>query len=243
MIDILALLQHLSPHLEMTTIRQLSRIIPAMLAMTGRMTMLGISRWTEKGGSYRTVQRFFYTALPWATLFWVFFKHHLLAEGATYILGGDECVVTKAGKKTHGIDHFFSSIYGKVVPSLAFFALSLIDVTERRSYPIMVEQVIRTEAEKEAAKAKKAQKKKKPKRKPGRPKGRKNRDKAQVELTPELTRIQGMVQKLLLLVMPVLQITYLVMDGHFGNNNALQMTLECGLHLISKLRHDARLYF
>ena len=242
MIDILALLQHLSPHLEMTTIRQLSRIIPAMLAMTGRMTMLGISRWTEKGGSYRTVQRFFYTALPWATLFWVFFKHHLLAEGATYILGGDECVVTKAGKKTHGIDHFFSSIYGKVVPSLAFFALSLIDVTERRSYPIMVEQVIRTEAEKEAAKAKKAQKKKKPKRKPGRPKGRKNRDKAQVELTPELTRIQGMVQKLLLLVMPVLQITYLVMDGHFGNNNALQMTLECGLHLISKLRHDSALY-
>ena len=243
MIDILALLQHLSPHVEITTIRQLSRIIPAMLAMTGRVTMLGISRWTEKGGSYRTVQRFFYSALPWATLFWVFFKHHLLTEGTTYILGGDECVVTKAGKETHGIDHFFSSIYGKVVPSLAFFTLSLIDVTERRSYPIMVEQVIRTEAEKEATKAKKAQKKKKTKRKPGRPKGSKNRDRTQVELTSELTRIQGMVQKLRLLIMPVLQITYLVMDGHFGNNNALQMTLQCGLHLVSKLRHDSALYF
>ena len=52
MIDILALLQHLSLHLDMTTIRQLSRIIPAMLAMTVRVTMLGISRWTEKG-AYR----------------------------------------------------------------------------------------------------------------------------------------------------------------------------------------------
>jgi hypothetical protein len=33
------------------------------------------------------------------------------------------------------------------------------------------------------------------------------------------------------------------MDGHFGNNNALQMARQCGLHLISKLRHDAALYF
>ncbi|MCA9999845.1 MAG: transposase, partial [Anaerolineales bacterium] len=66
MIDILALLQHLSSHVDMTTIRQMSRIILAMLAMTGRVTMLGISRWTEKGGSYRTVQRFFHTAIPWA---------------------------------------------------------------------------------------------------------------------------------------------------------------------------------
>jgi len=33
-------------------------IIEATLSMTGRVTMLGISRWTEKGGSYRTVQRF-----------------------------------------------------------------------------------------------------------------------------------------------------------------------------------------
>ena len=205
--------------------------------------MLGISRWTEKGGSYRTIQRFFHTILPWSTLFWAFFKHHLLKEGATYILGGDECIVTKAGKKTHGIDQFFSSIYGRVVPSLAFFTLSLIDVTERRSYPIMVEQVIRTEAEKEAAKTKKTQKKKKAKGKPGRPKGSKNRDKTQVELTSELTRIQEMVQKLLLLVMPALQITYLVMDGHFGNNNALQMVRQCGLHLVSKLRYDSALYF
>ncbi|MDQ7057108.1 MAG: hypothetical protein Q9N62_01010 [Ghiorsea sp.] len=26
--------------------------------MTGRMTMLGLSRWSVDGGSYRTVQRF-----------------------------------------------------------------------------------------------------------------------------------------------------------------------------------------
>jgi hypothetical protein len=33
------------------------------------------------------------------------------------------------------------------------------------------------------------------------------------------------------------------MDGAFGNNNALQMVRQCSLHLISKLRCDAALYF
>lgn len=243
MIDILTLLQHLSPHVNMTTIRQMSRIILAMLAMTGRVTMLGISRWAGKGGSYRTVQRFFHTVIPWALLFWLFFQRHLFDPKATYFLAGDESVVTKSGKKTHGLDRFFSSLYGKSVPSLAFFALSLVHVEARRSYPIMVEQVIRTEAEKKAAKVRKKAKKKKTKGKPGRPKGSKNRDKTQVELTPELTRIQQMVQKLLSLVMDVLSLKHLVLDGHFGNNNALQMARQCGLHLISKLRHDSALYF
>jgi putative transposase len=69
----IALLLCLHPVMTMTTIRQFSCIALALLAMTGRVTMLGISRWTGAGGSYRTVQRFFATALPWASLFWRFF--------------------------------------------------------------------------------------------------------------------------------------------------------------------------
>jgi IS4 transposase len=222
----------------------MSRIIPAMLAMTGRVTMLGISRWTEKGGSYRTVQRFFHTVIPWATVFWHYFRHHLYRSEDVYLLAGDECVVTKSGKHTHGLDRFFSSLYGKVVPSLEFFTISLVSLSERRSYPIMVEQVVRTDEEKATAKAnRKAKRKQKKKGKPGRPKGSKNRDKTQVTLTPELTRIQKMVQKLLRLIGSTFPLRYLVMDGKFGNNNALQMTRQCGLHLISKLRHDAALHF
>lgn len=243
MIDILALLQSLSPCLDKTTIRQFSLIIPALLAMTGRVTMLGISRWTEKEGSYRTVQRFFSMAIPWATVLWLFFEQHLFEAGATYILAGDESVVTKAGKKTHGLDRFFSSLYGKPVPGLAFFALSLIAVNERRAYPIMVEQMVRTEAEKAGAQTKKETQKKPKKGKPGRPKGSKNRDKTAVTLTPELTRIQQMLQKLLVLILGMLSLEHIVMDGHFGNHNALQMVRQCGLHLTSKLRADSALYF
>jgi len=75
--NILPLLGCLEPYIGGTRVRQLSRITQAMLAMTGRVTMLGISRWTGFGGSYRTIQRFFYTALPWATLLWVFFRKYL----------------------------------------------------------------------------------------------------------------------------------------------------------------------
>ncbi len=49
--DILALLQCLVPVLSVTTIRQLSRILFALLAMTGRVTVLGISRWDGDSGS------------------------------------------------------------------------------------------------------------------------------------------------------------------------------------------------
>jgi hypothetical protein len=125
--------------------------------------------------------------------------------------------------------------------------LSLVCVEERHSYPLRVEQVIRSEAEKAAAKERKQKRTKKdksaPKKKRGRPKGSRNRAKSQVELSPELQRIQEMVKKQLEMLRNWLSVRYLVLDGHFGNNPALQMTLQCGLQLISKLRYDAALSF
>ena len=239
--DILAHLQCLEPYLSSTTVRQLSHIVVAMLMMTGRVTMLGMSRWTDKGGSYRTIQRFFTTAIPWALVFWLFFRHQLFNPDEVYLLAGDESIVTKSGKKTYGLDRFFAGLYGKPVPGLSFFALSLISVQERRSYPIMVEQQVRAMEPKTTPKPKKT-KSATVKRKPGRPKGSKNKDKTKVTLTAELELIKNMVLKLLLLINGHLPLSYLVLDGHFGNNNALQMTRQCGLHLISKLRHDAALY-
>ncbi len=241
MVDILALLRCCTPTLTNTNLRRLSRVMIGMLAMTGRVTMLGLSRWTSKGGSYRTVQRLFAERMDWA---------HLERPGSEYILVGDESVITKAGKHTHGLDRFFSSLVGRPVPSIAIFALSLVDVQARRSHPVRVEQVVRTEAEKAAARARTRKRKARTGKKVatvpvkrGRPKGSKNRDKTQVTFTPELQRIRTMVQKQLALSAGTLSITYLALDGHFGNNNALQMGCQCGLHLVSKLRHHAALYF
>jgi hypothetical protein len=224
----------------MTTIRQFSRIALAMLAMTGRVTMLGISRWTGQGGSYRTIQRFFTTALPWALLFWLFFRTHLFDPDDVYLLAGDETVVSKSGKHTPGLDRFFASLYGKSIPSLAFFALSLLSTKQRRSFPIALEQVVRSPEEKAAAQAKAT--KPTTKRKVGRPKGSSSKAKATAQLSPELSRIHSLILALLTRIGGVLPLTYLVLDGHFGNAASLQMAQSCKLQLISKLRSDSALY-
>jgi DDE superfamily endonuclease len=244
--DIVALCDCLHPHVTATTRRQCSRIVWAMLVMTGRVTMLGLSRWAGKGGSYRTVQRFFSQALPWAILFWVFFRQHVYRPNDVYLLVGDEVVATKAGTHTYGLDRFFASLYGKPVSGLAFFALSLVSTEQRRSFPVRVEQVVRSDAEKAASKAKAARRKQTPsltKGRPGRPKGSKNKAKADVPLTPELLRITGMLGALRQVIAGVVPLTYLMLDGHFGNHNALHMARQHNLHLISKLRYDAALYF
>jgi hypothetical protein len=237
---ILPFLLCLQPEVTLTTIRQFSRIVPALLAITGRVTMLGISRWTGQGASYRTVQRFFATLIPWANLLWLFFRTHLFDPEDRYLLAGDETIVTKSGKHTPGLDRFFASLYGKPVPGLAFFALSLISTKQRRSFPIALEQVVRSPEEKAAQKAKAA--KPATKRKVGRPKGSNTNATPPPELSPELTRIQSLILALLGRIGGVLPLTYLVLDGHFGTAGARQMARACKLHLISKLRADSALY-
>lgn len=247
MTEIIALLACFEQCLSGTAQRQMALIITAILRMPGRVTMLGIARWTDKGGRYRTVQRFFHAVIPWAELLWLFFKIYVLRADDEYIVAGDESVLTKAGKKTYGIDRFFSSIYGKPVPGLALFALSLINVNQGSSTPILVEQVIKSKTEepkvKSKPKSKKKEKQTQEKKKVGRPKGSKNKDKTLVELTPELKRIDSMLEQVLTRIGGHMTIRHLVMDGHFGNNNALQMVRNRGLHLVSKLRHDAALHF
>lgn len=247
--DIMALLQVLSQCLDRKSLRRLHVIVLAVVTMTGRVTMLGISRWAEQGGSYRSIQRFYNSVIPWGMVLWLFFKAHLYQPGTEYLLVGDESVVTKAGKQTHGLDRFFSSIFNRPVAGLAFFALSLVSRQERKSYPLLVEQVMRTEAEKAATKAKKANKAKKCQSssrpgKCGRPKGSKNQNKRQIEWTTELQRVKEMAMTLCQRVSPLCPLRYFVLDGHFGNNNVTQMVRQClSLHLISKLRNDSALYF
>ena len=213
-----------------------------MLAMNGRVTMLGISRWAGTGGSYRTILRFFHTVIPWATLFWLFFRKHLFRKNEVYLLVGDEVVISKSGRKTYGLDKFFSSLYSQPILGLSFFTLSLVSVEQRHSFPIQIEQVIKSDIEKSRPSARKGIKPQE-KRRRGRPKGSKNKNKTKVILTSELLRIQKMINSLFKLNGDFIPLTYLVLDGHFGNNNALQMVRQVNLHIISKLRHDSALYF
>ncbi len=85
---------------EPTPLRHLGRVIEAMLAMSGRVTMRGLSRWSGTGGSYRTIQRLFNTSLSWCHLQWLLMRQHLLAADEAVVMSGDYVVGTKAGKMT-----------------------------------------------------------------------------------------------------------------------------------------------
>jgi putative transposase len=237
---IVALLQTIQPLLSKTTLRQMSQVIYGLLVTTRRATMLELSRWTEDGGSYRTLQRWYHTRLPWLAMMWSFFKQRLWHAEHEYIAVGDEVVVGKAGHATHGLGRFFSSLQQRVIPGLSFFVFALIDVQERQSYPLHVTQIVKAEAEaKPNGKAPPAPTEK---RQRGRPKGSKNKTGQPPTLSPELTRLQPMLQAFLSILRGVVRVAYLALDGHFGNYPSAWLVLQAGLQLISKLRHDAALY-
>ena len=235
--EILTLLTCFTFELNNTNLKQLGCIIQAMLAMSGRVTMRGISRWAGKGGSYRTIQRFFYSPKNWPTLMWVFFRTHCFCPQEKYAIAGDEVITTKSGDETYGVDWFFSSLASRPVKGLAFFALSLVGLEQRQSYPLRIEQVIRPGAKSAPSKSSGQTKSKR-----GRPKGSKNKDKTQVNLSRELLHIRGMLSALLHTIGEKIPLKYLLLDGKFGHNNAVQMTRQLGLHLVSKLRYDSALF-
>lgn len=182
---------------------------------------------------------------PGTAIQWLFFRKRLLKPEDEYIAVGDEVVISKAGKKTHGLDRFFSGIQQQVISGLSFFTFSLVNVREEQSYPMQATQIVKSAEEKAASKAKAEAKKVKKtgeKKKPGRPKGSKNKDKQDVVLNPELVRIQKALQTLLETVSTAIHLKYVAMDGHFGNYPSAFMVRKVNLHLISKMRFDAGIY-
>src|ERR1700745_1060102 len=99
--DIMVLLACLSQCIEPTPLRQLGRVIEAMLSMSGRGTMRGLSRWSDNGGSCPTLQLFFNSSFSWCHLQWLLIRHHLVDADDVVVMSGDHVVVPKAGKTTY----------------------------------------------------------------------------------------------------------------------------------------------
>lgn len=233
MSEIIPLLICLDPHLSSTRLRQLHHLVFAMLCIPNQATMLGLSRWTEKGGSYRTLQRLYQCKMDWAQLHWQLIKAHLIEPDGLYLLAGDDVVVSKSGKQTHGVGRFYSGLAQRVIPSLSFLAISLIDVQARRSYPLQIGQHHPKSGSKQVVD--------KPKRKRGRPKGSKNYVKAAPILTAELSLLVRILSEILTRL-GLLKLNHIVLDGKFGNYPSTWAVRQTGLHIISKMRQDAALY-
>ena len=157
--------------------------------MTGRVTMLGISRWTEQGGSYRTVQRFFNTAVAWSQVHWLLIKTHLLQTQATYL-------------------------------------------EQRIAHPLHIGQVLRPETPAEPVPARPRQWSSGA---AGAPRAARTAIKPMSNSRRTSSFSLTLLQAVRQLLGTTLAVTYVVLDGAFGNNYALQMVRRCGYDLISKL--------
>jgi hypothetical protein len=112
--------------------------------------------------------------MNWLTLQWMLIRHHLLEPDDTILAAGDHVVVTKAGKKTYGLERFFAALDGKAVPGRCLLSLSLISAKRRTSYPALTEQV-------EKAPGAQPQPKNTFPGQRGRPPGSKNRNRREVQ--------------------------------------------------------------
>ena len=212
-------------------------IISSLLCMSGQKTMLNISRWSEF--SYKTIERFFDRDIPWLemNLKLIMILGFLNSE---LLISSDETTVSKSGKKTDGLEYFFSSILQKPVKSLCFSGFSLINAEKKRSYPLFINQMIYTDEEKEMLKTKKEKRKKSKGGKVGRPKGSKNNKKKNI-MAPTFRLLKEQFEQLSKSL--TLKIKYFVADGKYGNNTCVRICKDFGYHLISKLQYNSALYF
>ena len=196
--------------------------------MKGRVTMLGISRWSE-GISYKTIERFFDKKIDWLSLKWKLIERVI---GKEVILVADESTVSKSGKVTHGLGYFYSGLQGRAIKGISFLSFSLVDVESRRAYPLFTKQL---------RKEKKSKKEKELKKSVGRPKGSKNKNSSTLRLKG-LFRIVGWYIRIIQKVIKIPTLEYFVYDGAFGNNVGIQTVRRNGLDLISKLKKNSNLY-
>ncbi len=131
------------PNIRQKTLKQLLSISVAILSMRGRVTMLGISRWGEHY-SYKTIERFFDKKFNWLSLKWYLVKQTLSHE---VILVADETTVSKSGKSTYGVDYFYSGVYNRAIRGLSFLSFALVDVKDRKSYPLFTRQMEKAKKE------------------------------------------------------------------------------------------------
>ena len=198
--------------------------------MRGRVTMLGISRWSE-GSSYKTIERFFDKKIDWLSLKWKMIERVI---GKEVILVADETTVSKSGKETHGLGYFYSGIHNRAIKGISFLSFSIVDVESRRAYPLFTKQM-------KKVKKKKLEKESK-KRGVGRPKGSKNKNSSELRLKG-VFRVVGWYIRIIQKVIKVPNLRYFVYDGAFGNNAGVQALKRNDLYLISKLKKNSNLYF
>ena len=248
MLNLLNLTVCLRGHLTSAKVKKLFEILYCFLCVpsfTGGIRSL--SRYTDQ--SERCLNRFIgFGGFNWVAIFVLLFRTFLYKEDSVYLLASDETVEGKAGKHTFGLDTFYSSVLKQPIKSVCLSCFSLLDVSARKSYFMGFKQVVYSREDKARIAADKARKVAAKGKAKGRKKGTKNKAKTEVSgvETASYRAFKGFFVTLidtLRLLIPSLNLVYLVVDSAYGNQNYLKLVKEKGLFIISRLRKSPALYF
>jgi hypothetical protein len=117
----------------------------------------------------------------------------------------------KSGTQTYGLDNFYHSSHDRAERGVEFSELAVVDVDYGTAYHLSMKQTPDATT-------------------------------LTARLGPEKTRIDWYVSHLHADVAKLPpEVTHLVADGYYAKVKFVDGACECGLHLISKLRHDANL--
>ena len=238
------LLNVLSGQFSATNLQHFAIIIDSILGISNSVTTLSVARYSSL--SYRTIQRFYALKdVNWLLVTLFLFKHFIYQKGKSYLFAADETVKGKAGKQTHGLGRFYSSMAKQVIRSVSFLAVSIIDIEKEKSYILGCKQLINNNLDKVIINPeKKSKSKKKTKDKPkGRPKGSKNKVKTEPKSTSYqvLKTLLDLVQSQLKIFLPELNCFHIVLDGFYGHEDYLLLASKNGLNIISKFKVNAHL--
>jgi len=238
------LLDVLSGQFSATNLQHFAIIIDSILGISNSVTTLSVARYSSL--SYRTIQRFYALKdVNWLLVNLFLFKHFIYQKGKSYLFAADETVKGKAGKQTHGLGRFYSSMAKQVIRSVSFLVISIIDIEKEKSCILGCKQLIVNNLSKVAVtqdKKNKSKKKSKTKLK-GRPKGSKNKEKSEPESTSYqvLRTLLDLVQSQLKVFLPELNCFHIVLDGFYGHEDYLLLAAKNGLNIISKFKVNAHL--
>ena len=124
------LLDVLSGQFSATNLQHFAIIIDSILGISNSVTTLSVAQYSSL--SYRIVQRFYALKdVNWLLVNLFLFKHFIYQKGKSYLFAADETVKGKAGKQTHGLGRFYSSMAKQVIRSVSFLVISIIDTVRR----------------------------------------------------------------------------------------------------------------
>lgn len=225
-----------------TNLQHFTIIIDSIFGISNSVTTLSVSRYSTL--SYRTVQRFYALKdVNWLMINLLLFKYFVYKKDKKYLLAADETVKGKAGKQTHGISFFYSSIQKQVIRAVSFLAICIIDIDEKKSYILACRQLIINNLQKEKKCTKKVDKSKVLSKVKGRPKGSKNKVKIESQSTSYqvLKTLLSLVKSELNAFLPDLYCFCIALDGFYGHEAYLLLAIEQKLNIISKFKINAHL--